>query len=335
MFNPEIVYIEDNGVVKLEPLEIDENTEINSASVGREKIGDIYRTSSEHLAFVCAHCAAEFPLFNQFILHNQQHLQSIKSCLLSADNLSKEIDSSNYVRLEPESDVQMKQEVATYVVPDPIVDHANSRLAEEHRAEKDVKSMAVEDTQTEKKCLECGLQFKASSSLSRHMALHKQERRYLCDTCPESFARSDKLLVHKRTHSRDYGYKCDWCPRSYPGKRTLKKHVMQQHTGEQSIICAQCGLQFTSQSGLNRHMPTHTKERKYLCDMCPKSYLRSDKLLAHRRSHRNEFIYTCKWCDKGFPEKRSLKRHTISKHGKEWDEDDPRVHDNNKSESLC
>lgn len=326
MFKPEIIYIQDSvtSVVKLEPIDTDADTEPDNSVSKREKIGDIYRTSPDHLAFVCAHCAAEFSLFVQFIDHIQLHLQKIQPLLCKSDNATENqytgvIDE----QLKSAVDLHIKHELDDDVADDPIVYNSQDDSNDQNRTGKK-KTRASDEISKKKKCRECGLQFKATSSLSRHMTLHRQEKRYLCDMCPESYARSDKLLVHKRTHSLDFTYKCEWCPRSFPGKRTLKKH-MTQHTGESHIKCTECHLKFTSQSSLNRHMPTHTQVRRYLCDMCPKSYLRSDKLLAHRRSHTNEFIYKCKWCPKGFPEKRSLKRHTLSKHGKEWDANDQTI----------
>lgn len=78
----ETIFLEDNlhTVVKLERLP-DTDLEIDNltGTEKRMKIGEIYRISRDHLAFVCVHCAAEFSLFDRFAAHIEKHLQQINS----------------------------------------------------------------------------------------------------------------------------------------------------------------------------------------------------------------------------------------------------------------
>lgn len=50
-----------------------------NAAANGTKIGEIFQTAPDHLAFVCVHCAAELPLFIQFAAHIAEHLQHINT----------------------------------------------------------------------------------------------------------------------------------------------------------------------------------------------------------------------------------------------------------------
>lgn len=305
MVKPEIIYLPDNEVstVKIEPLDVDYTT---GSTYERQKIGDIFRSATNEISFVCAHCVAEFLHFPQFIVHIQQHLQ-----LTILPEISKQ---SGFAYEESPKDTQISDKL-----------ESDSDGESNHCSNEKTTSLN-KPSDNHRICHECGMKFKALHTLSRHMAVrHFVKRKYQCDLCTATFKHSHKLLVHKRTHTHDLAHKCDLCTSSYPSKLTLRKHLQMQHSVDGRIKCPECDLRFISESVLRKHMPKHTKEKKYLCEMCPKSYARSDKLLAHRRRHNKEFIYTCSWCSKGFTEKRSLKRHTLAIHGKEWNVKDEAV----------
>lgn len=93
----ETIYLPDNlnAMVKLEKLSEDD-AEIVDINTKRIKIGEIFQISHDHLTFVCAHCAAEFPLFIQFASHTEKHLQTIYSS--SNHSAAKTFSADGYLQ---------------------------------------------------------------------------------------------------------------------------------------------------------------------------------------------------------------------------------------------
>lgn len=176
------------------------------------------------------------------------------------------------------------------------------------------------DTQI-KACHMCSKQFLDLSAYKKHIRLHKKEKNYRpfkCHICGFEFIERGNLNRHLARHTGSREFTCSYCNKSF-AKEYASEHI-RTHTGEKRHQCSQCGMQFISGGSLKRHMISHSGEKRYKCNLCPKSYARSDKLLAHRRGHTGDFIYNCKWCPKGFGEKRGLKKHCISVHGRPYDE---------------
>lgn len=101
----ETIYLEENlhTVVKLERLpDADSDIDNFTATEKRTKIAEIFQIAPDHLAFVCVHCSAEFPLFIQFVTHIEQHLQQINSNSIESATKKFPIDSGlHHIDVKP------------------------------------------------------------------------------------------------------------------------------------------------------------------------------------------------------------------------------------------
>lgn len=56
----------------------------------RDKVGEIYRLSSEHISFVCSRCDEEFNRLELFVDHVQTHLHDIVAVFMGPDGVTKD-----------------------------------------------------------------------------------------------------------------------------------------------------------------------------------------------------------------------------------------------------
>ncbi|XP_072286938.1 zinc finger protein 541 [Pyxicephalus adspersus] len=80
-------------------------------------------------------------------------------------------------------------------------------------------------------CRVCGKMFRSTSSLTKHVASHSQERKHVCDICKKAFKRQDHLNGHMLTHQNSKPYVCTelGCNKSYCDSRSLKRHLIVNH----------------------------------------------------------------------------------------------------------
>lgn len=72
----------------------------------------------------------------------------------------------------------------------------------------------------------------------------------------EQESNTPPLLPSQPNRERVGKYPCPSCPRRLPLKKTLRTHLETEHESN-PFRCITCYLQFTDQSGLNKHLSTH------------------------------------------------------------------------------
>ncbi|XP_058043285.1 myoneurin isoform X2 [Ahaetulla prasina] len=159
-------------------------------------------------------------------------------------------------------------------------------------------------------CNTCGKVFSESSSLRRHMRIHKGVKPYVCQLCGKAFTQCNQLKTHVRTHTGEKPYKCDLCDKGFVQKCQLVFHSRMHHGEEKPYKCDACNLQFATSSNLKIHARKHSGEKPYVCDRCGQRFAQASTLTYHVRRHTGEKPYVCDTCGKTFAVSSSLITHS-------------------------
>ena len=120
-----------------------------------------------------------------------------------------------------------------------------------------------------------------------------------CPLCGRLYKNNRGLSIHMTSlHS------CDYCNGTF---KDLEGHIKIVHETEQ---CLECGIKFTSTTGLQRHLSkTHLVE----CNVCKKQFFNLDVLAVHMKTdHEDE----CEMCGEIFLKPALLlEAHMDTEHG--------------------
>ena len=138
---------------------------------------------------------------------------------------------------------------------------------------------------------------------------------HYCDFCGKGFATRNYLGCHIRDmHSqKQERFQCDQCEESFLRKPQLKKHKAHKHSDDPKLNCTFCGVRRGSIYDLKKHMNQHTGEDNVVCKDCGATVTRS-KFKAHERIHTGEKPYACQLCDMRFMSTTSRYGHMKHKH---------------------
>nr|CAB3267971.1 zinc finger protein 236-like [Phallusia mammillata] len=204
-------------------------------------------------------------------------------------------------------------------------------------------------------CTICNVQIAKITAFKRHLKEHSNEKAFKCAQCPEMYNVESNLVLHKAIHAdkgEDGGYKCPTCSRSFMRIASLKSHLP-VHLIDETMICTECGDEFTLKSELESHMAQHRRDlqkhlsdrtspffpvdqviqqsmemnpetqRKYRrkanpakCPFCNKEFRKECQLKRHILIHTGEKPFACTLCDKAFNQKSALQIHMMMHSGK-------------------
>lgn len=141
------------------------------------------------------------------------------------------------------------------------------------------------------------------------MLSHTKEKSFRCNACSRSFARKGQLTRHSAIHANEKRFKCAKCPaEGFSSRADLSQH-MYSHTGKKVFKCSICSRVFLYSSYLARHIRIHRGEKPYKCEYCLLTFSQKCNLATHRRQHTGEMPFVCSVCSRMFATKRSLLYH--------------------------
>lgn len=142
--------------------------------------------------------------------------------------------------------------------------------------------------------------------------------KYNCPHCETVCTRQRDYEVHLRTHTNEKPFECEQCGMAFSADYTLIRHIRQVHEQERDHQCQICDESFFTRTHLKRHMLTHSKILNFTCTLCQESFSRKDTLDLHiLNKHTEERKFACDQTDCNFKTNQSsaLTKHIRTKHG--------------------
>ncbi|XP_063003637.1 zinc finger protein 776-like [Elgaria multicarinata webbii] len=140
-----------------------------------------------------------------------------------------------------------------------------------------------------------------------HPASPSGERPFPFPAWEESSGDENVLVIHSQVEEEEH--KCLLCGEVFGQPLSLLRHQKQQHAGERTFVCPECGRGFSLKHNLIIHQRIHTGEKPFGCGVCGKRFSLKQNLLTHQRVHGGQRPFACPACGKGFREQRLLLAH--------------------------
>lgn len=96
-------------------------------------------------------------------------------------------------------------------------------------------------TETQYKCPICGLQLNTKRTLTMHMVVHSQVKKFKCEYCNNEFKRAKALKTHLVIHTGLRPYKCPFCDKSFANGSNCRSHKRKAHPEELAAYEAEKG----------------------------------------------------------------------------------------------
>ncbi|XP_042237622.1 zinc finger protein 236-like isoform X2 [Homarus americanus] len=183
-------------------------------------------------------------------------------------------------------------------------------------------------------CCECEASFNVQKNLRLHEALHATDK-LLCPECDKTFRRVASFKAHLAVHEEDESVTCEICHEEFISVSQLEPHYQRHRDGldqpqerkRLSLVCRECGAEFTNHAMLSHHMKVHkkvkkmtaTKPRKRIdrskfenkCQECGKNFIKPSQLKRHMMIHTGERPFKCTYpgCDRAFNQKYTMLIH--------------------------
>ncbi|XP_049882160.1 zinc finger protein 845-like [Pectinophora gossypiella] len=249
---------------------------------------------------VCEDCGLAYDKYRSLIVHRQRKHLVVKkpvldqwfSCPFCPKIFNKR---ETYAR-----HVQRKHKISDDAVPQSTDEFFSS-----------FKNEAGEIT-----CKQCPLVFSSINFLKLHMRRKhnalKEDFRLKCRICNLSYDKIESLKRHVR-RKHDQGSYCNVCNKQFGDRELYLNHSHVKIIKE----CSICGLIFSTQGGLAKHLRgTHKIEspKVAFCNICNEGFYDKRQLKPHLLRVHYKVSYTCRYCKKVFKAKESYRRHVLFKH---------------------
>lgn len=162
-------------------------------------------------------------------------------------------------------------------------------------------------------CEECGKVCRSNHALRIHAYTHTRVSDFKCprENCGKMFSTKDKLKDHLNRHDGVKRFVCPQCGLRKVTMHELRTHI--KHHEDIKYTCELCGVEFTRQPNLKRHMKVvHQGIRKYACEHCGKTFGKAETLKYHVMTHTGERPLECEYCHKRFIQPVALKKHILT-----------------------
>ena len=199
-------------------------------------------------------------------------------------------------------------------------------------------------------CQYCSQYFAKREELKEHHAqVHPEITTFKCPACPKELSTYTRLIKHERSEHQIKPYECTECTAKYSTNQTLQKHIIVVHRGEEytkdkyasctecnkllfskwhlrrhmvnnhsgpnTIHCTTCFITFQTGEELDHHI-THTHPiTKFQCEVCKKEFNNKSHYTRHTRiTHPNPDKRNCDICNQIFDSNAQMKEHLLSMH---------------------
>ena len=130
------------------------------------------------------------------------------------------------------------------------------------------------------KCVKCNKMFTNEDSLRLHQAnncsnKNLDENIVNDDEMSEDSKKSTKSKKQSRT------FICTECGMQYTSQTDLSKHMLQTHENTKFFECSICSIQFYDLSSKNRHEKEHAGLKPFRCWICSFEFTRASNLRSH------------------------------------------------------
>lgn len=244
-------------------------------------------------------------------------LGSLKQGLNMVDEgVGSQLNRDDYFGYFDPFELELEQEVASGVEPEPMEKHLLSRNGPCINSQK--------ESSSELWCLECRIKFTEESQVISHArTVHGDKTRksgQLPDLCRKRKAlkaenpgtRALSSTVQAELNKQPYPFQCITCNDKFQFKSDLLVHL-DEHNQIKPFKCSVCNLGFTFQSARKRHERSHTDGggKTNSCEECRKSFSRKADLRNHMKTHVGARI-SCQHCAQMFNNEKSAAKHACS-----------------------
>merc|ERR1712048_269742 len=146
----------------------------------------------------------------------------------------------------------------------------------------------------------------------RHELIHSDTRPYSCEYqgCGKTFRTSCHLKRHALTHNTEKEHKCRECGLSFSLEWSLKRHVKRTHNGP--FQCPSCPLKFTKNKQLKQHQRFEHSPDLPWCSYCNRAFSCPGKLKQHEKTHTSTYPCTNDGCSEVFTRWSDCRKHSAA-----------------------
>lgn len=174
-----------------------------------------------------------------------------------------------------------------------------------------------------------GNQVQSSSSKEKKVV------QYQCSECDQSFTDGLMLISHLEDHGREEQAKkrnaCHKCGLTFSCQGYLARH-MKIHGIDKKYPCPDCSKTVDTASELEIHRTCHDQNRPFTCKLCNHRFWTRPSLCNHYKEDHPDDAFTCRFCNKAYAAKKSLARHYRRWHQKEQRDLERTVRDTRSTE---
>ncbi|XP_054168241.1 zinc finger protein 816-like [Oppia nitens] len=144
--------------------------------------------------------------------------------------------------------------------------------------------------------------------------LRRSEDKYKCPLCQKLYI-CRQLKEHINSHINETPYECLKCEKKFSNLVYLRNHE-KTHTYIKDKICEICGVGFTLNKLLKRHLKTHdnSRERTFGCEKCGLQFFSRSEMISHMKRHlpKSDRQFKCQYldCHHSFVNKYELNEHS-------------------------
>ncbi|XP_055680596.1 zinc finger protein weckle-like [Lutzomyia longipalpis] len=261
-----------------------------------------YKKVHRHPGFFKCHCGRKIKNRTTLVTHMNEHINPKAHKCPHCDK--------GYT-----SKSSLKYHISTHNKPKPVEEDkkGSDEDAETDKEEEDAKLREF----YELKCFICEESFEKFPQLFNHCQKVHQAKAFI-ECCEKNYYSRACLLNHMNYHIYPDGFKCPECTRSFHKRKSLRSHMLNQHTpkDQRKYKCPDCDKTFMTSTAFNLHSRKHYdwQKRGFACKFCQvrrtfESPILLQKHIRHYHSEESIEKFVCDTCGREFRTRTSFKKH--------------------------